>query len=168
MTSPSPSASSAPLPVPETASSFRVAAVSGMRADHLAALAGCARELTFEPGQVLFREGGVADTLYLIRSGTVALEMFVPARGSISIDTVGAGDLVGWSWLFPPYRLQFDARALTAVTAGAVDAACLRTRMAQDPELAADLLFHLAQVLAGRLSATRMRLLDVYRNPAER
>ncbi|WP_018637922.1 cyclic nucleotide-binding domain-containing protein [Parafrankia elaeagni] len=143
-----------------------VAAFAGMRPEHLAVLDGCAHEMTFGTGEVLFREGEVADTLHLVRAGTVAIEMFVPARGAITIETVGAGDVVGWSWLFPPYRLRFDARALTAVETAAVGAGCLRARIAEDPELGCDLLFHLARVLAGRLSATRMRLLDVYRNPA--
>jgi len=151
----------------ETASAPDIPTFAGMQPEHRAIIAGCAREVTLKPGEVLFREGDVADTLYLIRAGTVAIEMFVPTRGTITIETVGAGDVVGWSWLFPPYRLRFDARALSAVTAGAVEASCLRARMAADPELGYDLLFHLAKVLAERLSATRMRLLDVYRNPAQ-
>jgi len=145
-----------------------VDAFAGMRPEHLATIAGCARTRIYQPGDTLFREGEVADTLHLIRAGTVAIELPVPGRGTITIETLGAGDVAGWSWLFPPYRLRFDARARTVVETGAVDASCLRARMADDPRLGHDLLFQLTRVLTERLSATRLRLLDVYRNPAER
>jgi len=141
--------------------------LAGMDARHRLLLAACAHDVSFAAGRVLFREGEVADTLYLVREGTVAIEMFVPARGTVTIETVGAGDVVGWSWLFPPYRLHFDARALTPVRAGAVDAACLRARCADDAAFGYDLLSQLARVLVARLQATRLRLLDVYGNPAQ-
>jgi CRP-like cAMP-binding protein len=141
-------------------------AISRLDADHRAWVRACAHEVTFAAGDYLLREGEPADTLYLLRAGTVAIELFAPARGPLTIETVGAGDIVGWSWMFPPYRLQFDARALSAVTADAVDAACLRGQCAADSAFGYDLLSQLARVLAERLQATRFRLLDVYRNPA--
>ncbi|MCK9930594.1 cyclic nucleotide-binding domain-containing protein [Frankia sp. Mgl5] len=138
---------------------------AGMRPDHLALLARCARDATFDAGAVILREGDPADTLYVIRRGTVAIEMFVPSRGLVPIETVTAGSVVGWSWLFPPYRLHFDARALSPVRASAIDGSCLRRTFARDPALGYDALLHLAQVLVERLQATRLRLLDVYGNP---
>jgi CRP-like cAMP-binding protein len=138
---------------------------AGMDPDHLALLAGCARHLVFDAGDVLFREGGPADTLYVIRHGTVAIEAFVPARGPVTIETVAAGGVVGWSWLFPPYRLHFDARAVSLVRATAVDGSCLRGKCARDPALGFDLMSRFAQVLIERLQATRLRLLDVYGDP---
>ncbi|WP_242418943.1 cyclic nucleotide-binding domain-containing protein, partial [Frankia sp. CpI1-P] len=104
---------------------------AGIRPDHLALLAGCARHAVFPAGALLLREGDPADTLYLVRQGTVAIEMFVPARGSVPLETVGAGSVVGWSWMFAPYRVHFDARARSLVRADALDGACLRGRFAQ-------------------------------------
>ncbi|SQD94893.1 MULTISPECIES: cyclic nucleotide-binding domain-containing protein [unclassified Parafrankia] len=138
---------------------------AGMRPDHLALLARCARDAAFDAGAVILREGDPADTFYVIRQGTVVIETFVPTRGLVPIETVTAGDVVGWSWLFPPYRLHFDARALSLVRASAVDGSCLRHRFEQDPALGYDVLSHLAQVLVERLQATRLRLLDVYGSP---
>ena len=89
----------------------------GLPADDLTLLAGCAHNVHFDAGAMLFREGDAADTFYLIRHGSVALEMYVPARGPAIIETLEAGEVVGWSWLFPPYRWHFDARALTPVLA---------------------------------------------------
>lgn len=142
-----------------------VGVFAGMDPEHLALLAGCARPVAFQTGDLLLREGGPADTCYVVHEGTVAIEMFVPARGQVPIETVGPGGIVGWSWLFPPYRLHFDARARSPVQASALDGACLRGRFAQDPALGYDVMSHLAQVLIDRLQATRLRLLDVYGNP---
>ncbi len=130
--------------------------------DRLALVAGCASNVHFDQGAVIFREGEQADTFYLIRHGSVALEMFVPARGSAVIETIEAGDVVGWSWLFPPYRWHFDARVLTPVRATSFDGACLRGKCDDDPALGYDLMSRFAQVLIERLQWTRLRLLDIY------
>ena len=111
---------------------------------------------------MLFREGDPADTFYVIRHGSVALETFVPSRGAITIETLEAGEVLGWSWLFPPYRWHFDARALAAVRATAFDAACLRGKCDDDPALGYDADVALRGVLIERLQWTRLRLLDVY------
>jgi len=131
-------------------------------ADRAALLAGCGRPVAFAANEMIFREGGRAEAFYVIRRGTVAIETVVPGRGALTIETVGPGGVVGWSWLFPPYRLQFDARAVTAVRATALDGACLRGKCAGDPALGYELLSRLARVLIERLQATRVRLLDVY------
>ena len=133
-----------------------------LQPDRLALVAGCASNVHFDQGAVIFREGDQADTFFLVRHGSVALEMFVPARGSAVIETIEAGDVVGWSWLFPPYRWHFDARALTPVRATSFDGACLRGKCNDDPALGYDLLSRFAQVLIERLQWTRLRLLDVY------
>jgi CRP/FNR family transcriptional regulator, cyclic AMP receptor protein len=134
----------------------------GLEPAALSLIAGCASNARFEQGAVVFREGNAADTFYLIRHGTVALEMFVPARGSAVIETIEAGEVVGWSWLFPPYRWHFDARALTQLRATAFDGACLRGKCDEDPALGYELMSRFAQVLIERLQWTRLRLLDVY------
>ena len=124
-------------------------------------LAGCASNVQFDVGTVLFREGDPADVFYALRHGTVALELFVPARGAVTIETLEAGEVLGWSWLFPPFRWHFDAKALTAIRATAFDGACLRGS-ARGSELGYDLMSRFAQVLMERLQWTRLRLLDVY------
>jgi CRP/FNR family transcriptional regulator, cyclic AMP receptor protein len=139
-----------------------VALFDGMPRDELAVVAGCGSHVRFAAGEMLFREGEPADTFYVLRHGSVALETFVPARGPVAIETIEAGDVVGWSWLFPPYRWHFDARALSVVRATAFDGACLRGKCAGDPALGYDLMSRFAQVLMERLRWTRLRLLDVY------
>lgn len=137
-------------------------AFEGLEPDALSLIAGCASNVRFDQGAVLFREGDAADTFFLIRHGTVALEMFVPARGAAVIETIEAGEVVGWSWLFPPYRWHFDARALTPIRATSFDGACLRGKCNDDTALGYDLMSRFAQVLIERLQWTRLRLLDVY------
>jgi CRP/FNR family cyclic AMP-dependent transcriptional regulator len=134
----------------------------GLEPDALSLIAGCASNVRFDQGAVIFREGDAADTFFLIRHGTVALEMFVPARGAAVIETIEAGEVVGWSWLFPPYRWHFDARALTQLRATSFDGACLRGKCDDDPVLGYELMSRFAQVLIERLQWTRLRLLDVY------
>jgi CRP/FNR family cyclic AMP-dependent transcriptional regulator len=133
-----------------------------MRSDRLQLIAGCGRNVQFTEGETLFREEQAADVFYLLRHGSITLETYVPSRGAITIETLGAGDVVGWSWLFPPYRWHFDARALQLVRAVEFDAACLREKLENDSALGFDLMSRFAQVLQQRLRWTRMRLLDVY------
>ena len=128
----------------------------------LTVLAGCARNVRFEAGETLFREGDAADTFLVVRQGSVALELFAPARGPMIIETIDAGEVIGWSWLFEPYRWHFDARALTRVRATAFDGACLRGKCEADTALGYDLMRRFAQVMIERLQWTRLRLLDVY------
>jgi CRP-like cAMP-binding protein len=134
----------------------------GLEPGQLELIAGCASNIHFESGELLFREGDAADTFYLVRHGSVALEMFVPARGPAMIETLEAGEVVGWSWLFPPYRWHFDARALTPVRATVFDAACLRRKCEADAALGYALISRFAQVMIERLQWTRLRLLDLY------
>ena len=135
---------------------------TGLGTDGLETIAGCGQNVHFEPGEQLFREGDAADTFYVVRHGSVALETFVPARGAIMIETIESGEVIGWSWLFEPYRWHFDARALTAVRATAFDGACLRGKCEADPALGYALMSRFAQVLIERLQWTRLRLLDLY------
>jgi len=135
---------------------------AGLGASGLATVAGCGQNVHFDPGAVLFREGDAADTFYVVRHGSVAVETFVPARGPMMIETIESGEVIGWSWLFEPYRWHFDARALTAVRATAFDGACLRGKCEADPALGYALMSRFAQVLIERLQWTRLRLLDLY------
>jgi CRP/FNR family cyclic AMP-dependent transcriptional regulator len=134
----------------------------GMTAADLELIAGCGSNVRFGDGEFLFREGDRADTFLVLRHGSVALETFVPARGPVTIETLEAGEVVGWSWLFHPYEWHFDARALSLVRATSFDGACLRGKCESDPRLGYDLMSRFAQVMIERLQWTRMRLLDVY------
>jgi CRP-like cAMP-binding protein len=136
----------------------------GLPEDEIALIAGCGRNVRFDAGETIFRQGDAADTFYVVRHGTVAVGNFVPPRGELVIETLESGDLLGWSWLFPPYRSHFDARALSTVRATQFDGACLRDKCAADPVLGRDLMERFAQVLIERLQWTRLRLLDVYGN----
>ena len=140
----------------------RVPFFEGMSEDELALIAGCGRNVRFDAGETIFRQGDAADTFFVIRHGTVAVGNFVPPRGELVIETIEAGDLLGWSWLFPPYRSHFDARALSTVRATQFDGTCLRDKCAADPAFGYDLMSRFAQVLIERLQWTRLRLLDVY------
>ena len=136
--------------------------LEGLGESELALLAGCAGNVHFAAGDRIFREGDAADAFYVIRHGSVALEAFVPARGPVMIETIEAGEVLGWSWLFPPYRWHFDARALSAVRATGFDGACLREKCDADPAFGYQLMGRFAQVAIERLQWTRLRLLDVY------
>ncbi len=136
--------------------------LSGLPAADIETVAGCARNVIIKPGDMLLAEGQRADSLYLVRYGIVSIEIHSPGVGSIVIDTVGPGGVVGWSWLFPPYRYHFDARAVEVVRAVAFDATCLRDKAETDEQLGHLLYKRVAEVLLERLQMTRVRLLDLY------
>jgi CRP-like cAMP-binding protein len=121
--------------------------LAGLGRDELELLAGCARNVHFDAGEQIFREGEPADAFWIIRHGRVALEAHVPARGPLTIETLEPGEVLGWSWLFPPFRWHFDARSLTGVRATAFDGACLRGKCADDPALGYDLMQRFASVM---------------------
>jgi CRP/FNR family transcriptional regulator, cyclic AMP receptor protein len=137
----------------------------GLDDEELALVAGCGRNVTFAEGDRLFREGDPADEFFLVRHGLVALETYVPNRGALTVDTVGPGEIAGWSWLVPPYRWHFTGRAVEPIRAVQFDGACLRGKSEDDPRLGYDLLNRFAQVLVERLQATRFQLMDVYGDP---
>jgi CRP-like cAMP-binding protein len=137
-------------------------AFNGMSEEHLTLIAGCAKNKVFEDGEYLMREGDPADSFHVIRVGRVAMEIFVPERGGVVLETVEDGDLVGWSWLTPPFKVHLDARAVGTVHVVVFDAACLRGKTDEDPVLGYDLMRRFIPVIVERLQATRVRMLDVY------
>jgi CRP-like cAMP-binding protein len=136
--------------------------MTGMEEGTLELIAGCSTNVVFAPGELLCAEGASADTFYLLRRGRVSIDVHAPGRGTVIIETAGPGDVVGWSWLVPPYHWTFDARAMDPVGCIAVDGACLRTKALDDPSLGFALLSKVSVTLLSRLQATRMRLLDLY------
>ncbi|MEU1007658.1 cyclic nucleotide-binding domain-containing protein [Streptomyces sp. NPDC005890] len=121
-----------------------------------------AREVSFEAGTRLFEEGRRADRFWIVRTGTVALDLRVHGRRSAVIETLGHGELIGWSWHFPPYLWQLGGEAMSPVRAYAFDAGPVRALCAQDPELGRAIAVWVGRVVAQRLHASRVRLLDLY------
>jgi CRP/FNR family cyclic AMP-dependent transcriptional regulator len=131
--------------------------------DSVAALvAGCAHNVHFRPEEHLFREGQPADTFYVVRHGRVALEVREASGPPVVVDTVQDDDVIGWSWLVPPYRWMFDARATDQTSAIAFDGACLREKAEADPAVGYALLQRVVTVMASRVQSARVRLLDLY------
>lgn len=126
-------------------------------------MAACAREARYESGAFLLREGGEAREWFLMISGRVVLEIHVPGRGSVQVETLHGGDILGWSWLFPPYRWHLDARAVESVRALVFDASAVRSRMESDYEFGYALARPMLWQLYQRLERVRMQRLDLYR-----
>jgi CRP-like cAMP-binding protein len=131
-------------------------------ADHLQLVAGCARNHRFLAGEYLVREGEAADEFFLLRHGKVALEIDVPGRQPMVFATVHEGEFVGASWLVPPYRWRFDARAVDLTRAIGIDAACLRDKCEADHDLGYAMMKLFLPELVKRLNATRLQILDIY------
>ncbi len=125
-------------------------------------LASCATDATYAENETIFTEGDHADAFYLIRHGRVAVQMHLPAGGAVILDTVDDGGALGWSWLVPPYRWAFDARASRLTTAVAFDADCLRRACEEDPIVGFLLMRRVNEVMMHRLHAARVRLVDLY------
>lgn len=128
-------------------------------------LAGCGMNVVFRAGDFLFRENDPAERFFLIRAGKVALEIAVPGRGPVIIQTVQEGEVLGWSWLVPPYRMQYDGRAVELTRAIAFDGACIRKKCEEDPKLGYEFFKRFVVLIVQRLSALRLQLLDVYGQP---
>ena len=136
--------------------------LKGLHPDYLQVIVGCASNVRFDGGRYMFHEGEEADKFFIIRHGRVALEIFIPERGAVAIQTISEGDVLGWSWLFPPYRWHLDAKVVEPVLAIALDGRCLRGKCDEDPGMGYELMKRFAQNIIDRLQATRLQLLDVY------
>lgn len=134
----------------------------GLDPARLDLVAGCASLAAFPAGAPIAREGDAADAFFAIRSGRVAIELHSAGRGPLVIQTAGPGEVVGWSWLFPPYEWVFDARAAEDVRAIRFDGACLRRKCDDDPAAGYDFMKRFARVFVKRLEASRLQLLDLY------
>lgn len=132
--------------------------------EYLPILLGCASNAVFEAGVYIFREGGAADNFYLIREGKVALEAAAAGQNPLTVQTLSGGEVLGWSWLVPPFRWCFDARAVETTRVAALDGKCLRRKCEDEPRLGYELLKRFAGVIVARLQASRMQALDVYGN----
>ncbi len=138
--------------------------LANLPAHHVESVAGCASNVRFEAGNFIFHEGEEADRFYLIREGKVVLQISSDRRGPINILTLGEGDILGWSWLFPPYRWKFAAKTIGATRAFAIDGHCLRGKAEHDPDLGYELLKRFALVVETRLETMRLQLVNVYKD----
>jgi CRP/FNR family transcriptional regulator, cyclic AMP receptor protein len=136
--------------------------LKGLEEAQTAKLVSCVKNVRFAPGAFLMREGDEACTFYLLRVGRVALEVDVPGSGPVVMESVEPGDIVGFSWLFPPHRVHLDARAVEHVVALSFDGACLRGKMEADHDLGFALTRRLLAETYKRLQRVRLQRLDVY------
>ncbi|MFJ9818612.1 cyclic nucleotide-binding domain-containing protein [Streptomyces sp. NPDC101151] len=135
---------------------------AALPAEHREQLMRVARAVSFDAGARLFEEGRSADRFWIVRNGTVALDLHVPGRRPAVIESLGHGELVGWSWLFDPHLWHLGGEALTPVRAWEFDAEPVRTMCAADPEFGRAIAVWIGRVVAQRLHASRIRLLDLY------
>jgi len=136
----------------------------GFPSKHFQLILGCGSNVRFEGGQFVFREGEEANKFYFIRQGKVALQIISERRGPLTVMTLGDGDILGWSWLFPDERWKFTARTLEPTRVVAFDGQCLRDKAEEDHSLGYELLKRFARIIAGRLEATRLQLINVYQD----
>ena len=123
-------------------------------------LAGCAANVRFEPGEMITKSNEPADKFYIIREGRVAIEINPPGRGAIIIETLADGDVIGWSWMFPPFTWNLDARALEPIKAVSLDGKCLRGKMDKDHDLGYELHTRFARLMLERIRALREQLIQ--------
>lgn len=128
-------------------------------------LVGCAKNELYHDGDYMHREGENADKFYIIRAGTIAVELHVPGRDPMVIETLHDGEVMGWSWIVAPYKWAFDARAIGVTRVISLDAVCLRAKLDKDHALAYALFRRFVPIMGERLGAARMRLIDLYGEP---
>ena len=134
----------------------------GFEPHYMQLITGCASNVRFKAGTYIFREGEPASSFYIIRQGKVALQAMAAQRGSLIIQTIEDGEVLGWSWLFPPYRWHFGARAIEETRAIVLDGVCLREKGEADHDFGYELVKRVAQIMMERLQATRLQALDIY------
>ncbi|WP_088240608.1 cyclic nucleotide-binding domain-containing protein [Calothrix rhizosoleniae] len=138
----------------------------GLKPEYIQLLVECASNTRFDAGQMIFQRGQQANQFYLIRNGRVSVEITAPGKQAIVIKTLTDHDVLGWSWLYPPYEWQFDARALEITRAIALDGSCLRRKCDNDPELGYEMMKRFSFIMLESLQATRLQLLDLYGLPS--
>ena len=132
----------------------------GMKPEHLRTVVEGATRAKFKPGQFLFREGEPANKFYLIESGQVVLEAHEPANGTAFVQQLGAGDALGWSWLFPPFVWHFRARVTEPTEAIVLSGAHLLMAVERDHDFGFELMKRVTQMVIHRLQATRQQLIS--------
>lgn len=133
-----------------------------LSSENLAFVAGCGKNVLFKKGEVIASPGDLANAFYLIRDGQVATSLEIFPGKPFIFQTLGKNDILGLSWLIPPYRWTVAARAIQETHAIALDGSCLRKKCEEDPVLGFEMMKRLVQLLISREEAARLHLLDVY------
>ncbi len=136
----------------------------GLSSEDLAFVTGCAKNVVFKEGQVIANPGDMANDFYLISDGGVAISLEIPPRKPFIFQMLRENDVLGLSWLIPPYRWTVSAKVMQPTRAIAIDGSCLRKKCEEDPGLGFKLMKHLVQILVAREESARLHLLDVYGN----
>lgn len=136
-----------------------------MNPSYIETIAHCGKNQIFQENQWIAKEGEPANNFYLIRKGSAAIETHIPGQGGKTLQTLSSGEILGWSWLFPPYLWNFDVRALTEIHTVALDGKCLRNKCENNHDLGFELMKRFAAIMVRRLKATRMQIMDIYGNP---
>jgi CRP/FNR family transcriptional regulator, cyclic AMP receptor protein len=136
----------------------------GLSDEHLEFITACAKNVQFPENHVMFLEGDAANEFYFIRKGLVSVELMIRNRRGTTVQTLGNGEILGCSWVSPPYRWHFNARTLKPTRALVFDANCLRAKCEQDHDLGYEMLKCFSNIITARLDATRLQLLDIYTN----
>ena len=118
-----------------------------------------AKELKFVPGEVIVKEGEAANLFFLIESGRVAIT--TRTQEERNVQSLGAGEVLGWSWLFPPFNWHFSARAREPTKCLVLNGGNLLVTAEENPKFGYDLMRRISQVLVSRLQATRKKLVEV-------
>ena len=134
-----------------------------MEVAHIELIAGCGKNEHYDEGAYLFKEGAPADYFYIIRQGHLALESTCPGKGAITLETLNENEVVGWSWLFEPYRWSYSGRAIQDCRVTALDGKCLRGKCENDPILGYELLKRFSKIIISRLQESRLQILDLYK-----
>ena len=134
---------------------------SGMSDEQVALIAGCGSDVSFDAGEVIFRQNEDADAFYILQSGRVGVDIRTQAK-TLRIQTLEQNDVLGWSWYFPPHIWHFDAVAVEATKAIAMDARCLRGKCDDDIALGYELLQRFSKIVIARLEATRLQAVDMF------
>ena len=136
----------------------------GLESGVIELMAGCATNVVYQANEYVFREGDPSDYFYLIRHGTVALEMFLPGRGAHNFLTLKTGEILGSAWLIPPYRWTYDARAVELTRALAFECKCLRDKCEADHHVGYELMKRFMPPLLERLQMAQLQCIDMYGN----
>ena len=134
----------------------------GLSTSFIDLMVGCSKNVVFHDGEYLCREGDPADEIFLVRHGRVGLEISAPGRGSMMFQTAGPDEVIGLSWLVPPYRWTYDGRAIETTRAISINAQCLREKCEKDHDLGYEVMKRFTPVIVERLHSTRLQLLDLY------
>jgi len=139
----------------------------GMDPEACSRLSKCAQKNVYDAGEYIIREGEVADRFFLVRHGRVAIELHSPGKAPMVIATIDGGEMFGWSWVSPPYKWSFSARAVQLTRLLSLDAKCIVALMEDDKTLGYDFYKRLMPVISERLSATRIQLTNIYGGPGQ-